>query len=282
VIEIDTDLHYLSRVVLTVICVTAIYLTCVMLISGASIACSTAVLCVRHSDPSRRAPVWFRRLVMRHIARMLLMTCTFACGTHDSSIKEYPADIRTATEPIPVTKKPPPMKSIAKVSRALHHMNQHNWKRHGNSTARQATLFTTDAKSSLSRDDDVTRQNASKDNKQPTRNIVDPTISSSAAVLQHYPDSNGNSHSRQDEASMHSIFQDNHFDDGNDVVDKRPLPDDESRTSFDNLLEWHALGRVLDRMFFVIFTLAMLAVTLTLGLIYMYRAPTDVTATPIS
>ena len=260
-------------------CVTAIFLTCVMLISGASIACSTAVLCVRHSDPIRRAPVWFRRLVMHHIARMLLMKCSCSRKTDDSVDKEYPADIRTTTEPIPDAKKPM-SKSLAKVARVLHHIQHHDTNKNNNITSKQNQhVINQAANPSSSHDHHVTTERTNRhDDHQPAGRSAEPVTSHNAGRR----DSHQPTHQRHEDNYIYSIHQDNHFDDGNDAVDKRPLPDDETRTSFDNLLEWHALGRVLDRMFFVIFTLATLAVTMALAFIYAYCAPTSVTATPIS
>jgi Neurotransmitter-gated ion-channel transmembrane region len=54
--------------------VSVIYLMCVMVLSGLTLLCTILVLCVRHSNPNERAPVWQRQLALQYVSRLLLMT----------------------------------------------------------------------------------------------------------------------------------------------------------------------------------------------------------------
>ena len=255
--------------------VTAIYLTCVMLMFGMVIACSTVLLYVRHSDPVRRAPVWFRRLVMHHIARMLLMkqrSCSY-----DSSVKKHTPDKSATDEVTPVAMmKLEPMESIANVDGVSIYVDHPHTDGLGGCNARLVpSTGKINCNPTQTRDHHATPESITEHGNASTSFVRDPVLPSCSTTIQYEDDSSGISYSRQDDSRRHSVdsvHQDNHFDDGND----------ETRTSFDNLLEWHALGRVLDRMFFVIFTLATIAVTMALAFIYAYCAPTSVTATPIS
>jgi len=235
----------------------AVFSTSIMMLCGTSIVCSTLVLCLRHSDPSRRAPAWLRRLLLQHVARLLLMKCA-----DNSSNKRYPTDVRVASELTHHVEQTPQSKKVNNVPTKVRHL---------------------DAMVAPSRPSATTPPSTTDAGHRSMEYAVDPVLSPSSA-WHNTGHQNAIIAGEGQEDTYIYRFQDNNNDEVNDVIptsgEPVTTPSEDTHTAFDNLLEWHTMGRVLDRLFFVIFLTVTIVVTSTLAFIYAFCSPTTVELTP--
>lgn len=256
---------------------------CIMLISGLSVLCTIIVLSVRHTDPTHQAPVWLRQLALHEITRLLCMgrrgddqaidesLCSYyrSRGSNVSASQIWNASILNSQlsdthsqqirlspeghvndmffDGVSIRHAPD---TIFSISGEKHHQHQQHF---GNRTT---------SATSLGVNADQRMGDAGCKNAAGTESV------------------DGNSSAVKIEIT--AAVQNNNNSDNADKRQQALLRRRSSTAVYHNALEWHAIARVLDRLFFVIFLTATISFTAGLGFVFAFCPPTEIDVIAVS
>jgi len=258
-------------------CVAAVYLTCVMMISGLSILCSILVLRVRHGEPSKRAPARLRRLVLHRIGPVLQKECMCTRPSGEASADHNKP---TASDTAPKADQTTKTKKSSHIDCRSHRLDISGAVIRSNAISPQSpgttdTVFPERGHSLSTDTTDVSLEHT-----------INPIHNAVWQSNQEYRETILAGEGQEDNFIYNIRPSDNNKDEVDEAIPPGggpvTTPSEDTHTAFDNLLEWHTMGRVLDRLFFVIFLTATIVVTSTLAFIYAFCSPTTVELTPVA
>lgn len=255
---------------------------CIMVISGLSVLCTIIVLCVRHSDPTHRAPVWLRQLALHKIAQLLCMgrlfddqlnaesLCTVAYyrsrGSNVRASQIWNESIlnsqlyETSSQRIRLSSEGHVNDmffdsiSIRRTSDTISSIFEQKQQQHPVSHATSAAPMGVGAEQRMHKADckNTATCQTEEGNSTPVK------ISTSGAAR----NNNNSDHADNREQTQHDT--------------------DSSMVVLQNVSEWQAIARVLDRLFFVIFLTGNVGFTSALGFVFAFCSPTEIDVITVS